>query len=600
MITSADPSNKYFAEYIKYYNSLENPDYAVLVTGAWGVGKTYQVKAMLPEAYYVSLFGLNSPDDVIYSIYAEMYPTKTKIEGVIKRFSGAVAEILGKGSRGINTLTSGLVDAFFRKEVKPDKPIIFDDLERCGLQPKAILGLINLYVEHHRCRVIAIAHDEKLKKYFFKSKEKLFGKTIRILPEIDAAYKAFTKHVSNPNAKKILKNNKDLIITVFKESDEQSLRVLKHLILDIERFSQCLKDDHLSNSNALSEILMLFSAFNIECRAGRLQKADLANREIALLKYPARQKETENDTSKPGIVRADEKYKDIDVKSVLLDDRSLTEMFVHGVFNPETIRSSLDASPFFSPEHTPRPWRIVIKFQELEDDIVNDGLARMESEFKAREITEDGEMLHVFALKLMMANNDISEKSIDDIARDCCEYIDDLEKMGKLEPGELGWSLQGGAYGLCYWSAKGKKCEAKFNCILKRLISAKKRALEKTFPDKAREILGLMRDDVNKFRERLCHTANAENNLFVSVPVLAAIEPSEFVSAWMNAPKKNWRWIARTLKDRGVESGFPKGQESEQNWFQEVRALLETEACQNQGFARLRIKMAIEQAFEQN
>ena len=46
-------------DYLEYYCSLEVPQYAVLVTGDWGTGKTYQVRKILPKdkAYYVSLFG---------------------------------------------------------------------------------------------------------------------------------------------------------------------------------------------------------------------------------------------------------------------------------------------------------------------------------------------------------------------------------------------------------------------------------------------------------------------------------------------------------------------------------------------------------------
>ena len=47
--------------YLDYYKDLDRPGYAVLVTGEWGVGKTYQVqKVLAPEEYiYVSLFGLS-------------------------------------------------------------------------------------------------------------------------------------------------------------------------------------------------------------------------------------------------------------------------------------------------------------------------------------------------------------------------------------------------------------------------------------------------------------------------------------------------------------------------------------------------------------
>lgn len=49
-------------EYLKYYSTLDAPSYAVLVTGAWGTGKTFQVLECIPkeERIYVSLYGVQS------------------------------------------------------------------------------------------------------------------------------------------------------------------------------------------------------------------------------------------------------------------------------------------------------------------------------------------------------------------------------------------------------------------------------------------------------------------------------------------------------------------------------------------------------------
>ena len=43
-MTTEDQKNSHLIQYLDYYIKLENPGYAVMVTGDWGVGKTYQVK----------------------------------------------------------------------------------------------------------------------------------------------------------------------------------------------------------------------------------------------------------------------------------------------------------------------------------------------------------------------------------------------------------------------------------------------------------------------------------------------------------------------------------------------------------------------------
>ena len=48
--------------YIDYYKTLVKPGYAVLVTGKWGTGKTYQVKkALRNDKYSVSYTHLTLP-----------------------------------------------------------------------------------------------------------------------------------------------------------------------------------------------------------------------------------------------------------------------------------------------------------------------------------------------------------------------------------------------------------------------------------------------------------------------------------------------------------------------------------------------------------
>lgn len=64
--------------YLAYYVGRLEPGYAVLVTGGWGSGKTHQIKQVLPHthAYYVSLFGLDSPEAIEGQVFAAMYPGK--------------------------------------------------------------------------------------------------------------------------------------------------------------------------------------------------------------------------------------------------------------------------------------------------------------------------------------------------------------------------------------------------------------------------------------------------------------------------------------------------------------------------------------------
>ncbi|WP_417358952.1 MULTISPECIES: P-loop NTPase fold protein [Gammaproteobacteria] len=87
----------HLADYLSYYQALEAPSYAVLVTGEWGTGKTYQVKHLIPEAerYYVSLFGVQTVEQIHAEVLAAASPKLAKATALIEKTSGTVAEIGG-------------------------------------------------------------------------------------------------------------------------------------------------------------------------------------------------------------------------------------------------------------------------------------------------------------------------------------------------------------------------------------------------------------------------------------------------------------------------------------------------------------------------
>jgi predicted ATPase len=75
--------NRHIGEYLEYYVSFpHSPRYAVLLNGAWGVGKTFLVKRFFkqfptegePRAVYVSLFGLSTLDEVDEALLRAIYP----------------------------------------------------------------------------------------------------------------------------------------------------------------------------------------------------------------------------------------------------------------------------------------------------------------------------------------------------------------------------------------------------------------------------------------------------------------------------------------------------------------------------------------------
>ncbi|MEG1691254.1 MAG: P-loop NTPase fold protein, partial [Hafnia sp.] len=157
------------AKILKAYRLKKKPGYALLITGEWGVGKTYQVtkKYLLKESiYYISLFGLKTAEEIHSSVFAAMHPLQSFIKKGADSLKDTGIEAPGL-SLNLGGIAPTLASALLKSECKKDRIIIFDDFERCTVPIQERLGAINIYVEHEECQVIVISNEEKINQQQF-------------------------------------------------------------------------------------------------------------------------------------------------------------------------------------------------------------------------------------------------------------------------------------------------------------------------------------------------------------------------------------------------------------------------------------------------
>lgn len=97
------------------------------------------------------------------------------------------------------------------------KLLVFDDLERCLIDMKLLLGYINNFVEHGSCHVIIVGDEthviENAKNILTEFKEKTVGREFEVKPDIDAAITYFL--TEDIPLSEWLQNQKELILDVF-------------------------------------------------------------------------------------------------------------------------------------------------------------------------------------------------------------------------------------------------------------------------------------------------------------------------------------------------------------------------------------------------
>ncbi|RYH00339.1 MAG: hypothetical protein EON58_00555 [Alphaproteobacteria bacterium] len=578
------------SKYLDYYRGVNTPGYAVLVTGEWGIGKTHQVKLAFDEDqyHYVSLFGLRTAEELRSAVFAQMYPSRHRIKGLVGDARQALSAASGLFALG--SLTPALFGAFLDKNISAERILIFDDLERSRMSLKVLLGVINNYVEHFGCRVVVIAHDDKvLDSYLTQAKEKLFGQTLKAVPQTNEAFESFLKRHEGTAFGDFIDPYAQDLIDIFMSSGQPSLRLLKHLIEDLRRFHSALTDRHQAHLGAMTEAIRMISVFAIETRANELKPEDLIERAKSVFG---------DNQSRIAELRA--KYGTIALESTTLSDALLTSMFVDGIFDSNAIRSSLDQSQHFLPPADLPPWRKVISFDELDDAEVAAAAALMESQIESLQPLDPGEMLHILALRLMMAEHAISDNTPIESVAEAKAYIDAMLQAGNIPPRTLDdtWRYErfDAHDGTGFWVSE--KMKGHFAQITGHLKQARETALERKLETEATPLLEALNDGEQFFE--LMVTTYKGNNRYAHVPILHKIDPADFVSAWLRAPKNGWYWISNSINER-YKAGFQTTEmRQEWPWARQVVALLRQELDKLDGFAKLRLARALPAAVGDN
>lgn len=581
--------------YLDYYQSLKNPRYAVLVTGEWGSGKTYQVRGAIPsdQYYYVSLFGISSAADIEAAVYAQMHPWKSKAKSNLDATEKSALWGIPVGALG------GLLSRhWLRQDIKPDKTIVFDDLERTTINPKELLGIINMYIEHYECRVIVIAHSKKLSNDLTEQSEKIFGQKIEIKSQIDDAYIAFVDHHDDCEDKKFLLIIKERLISIFEISEVGSLRIMRHVMEDLLRLKRCLSPHHIENHSFIKELVDQFVSLDFEVRAGRLTVDDIINRMNQNIAYRIRAgREDADQLQKPAIVSAIDRYKTSRLDNVIIPDRTIIDMLFNGLYYPVELRKIIDESIYFAAPSSIPAWNLFINFQNQDDTKSEEAMIQMNKQFDQRDVLEPGEILHIFALRMMQSANKLISVSIDEVFDQCRQYVDEIKNSGKIVPLPTthesidDFSTSNGYGGISYWVENAYRDE--FEQLRLYLKDARYQKMLELLKESAPEILHLVENDGQKLFSELNHTAGG-NAKYANVPVLVYVNHEQFVASWLRSHPRNWYWIQRAIEER-FKFEDEKKTKIETEWVKKVCAKLSEEAANSTGIRRLRIQRFLPQ-----
>ncbi len=219
---------------IKYLNEPET-DYAIMINGPWGSGKTYFIKHKIKDIIkywgskfaYVSLYGVSQSTEIDKKILISLYPLLDK---------NATKIIKGLASAFLRHDNLEVVIKDYSISLK-DCVLVFDDLERIsGDNYGEILGCINGYIEHRNAKTIILCDESKIldKKY-----TEIREKTVRYTYQYSLTDEEFFQAVC-----KIAKTIDESLVSAVERNKEFLIYLSSKKRQNIRTFSQALNNLH--------------------------------------------------------------------------------------------------------------------------------------------------------------------------------------------------------------------------------------------------------------------------------------------------------------------------------------------------------------------
>ncbi|SFR13787.1 hypothetical protein SAMN04487773_3238 [Enterobacter sp. kpr-6] len=583
--------------YLDYYINLDAPGFAVLITGEWGSGKTHQILNAIPLELqcHVSLFGISDSQEVYGTVFAKMFPGKSFAKKMLDLTKDMTSELNGV-TFGAGALAGSIISPLIKQTVDRSKIIIFDDLERCPMNNKEILGVINQYIEHHQCKVIILAHDKKTHNDFITTKEKIIGHTIQIVPQIDEAANTFFKSNFRLNNYREIK---PLIINTFKKTNCKSLRILKYVINDCDRLLRCLEPVHLKNTLAMKSLFTLFCIVNIEHRSGNISISDIESIPEDYLQYAifAQPDKVENPEFEAIFKKRREfykKYDETEIRNGILDSELLANIIGTGYYPKINILNSLNSSHYFVQQHRNPPCLTIINFDYLDSNIINSAISEMFEDFKNFKIVHIGEMMHSFCMSYYLSEQKEINQTFDELYEFQITYIDKLLEKDLLPPNSLYFDpyendIYERSHSISYWISDSYQLY--IDKITNHLKYSRDISKRNKYPTYTQEILDALDSDLENFKMLLLGNGSVPGK-FSNIDILKSIPPKDFLLHWLMLPVDCWNKVGMILNSR-YRGAAHNILNREKLWLNELCLYILFEARLHKGLERTRIERLI-------
>lgn len=562
-------------KYLNYYVGKINPGYALLVTGDWGVGKTYQVRKALPDthSHYLSLFGISGVLELENELISRMLPKTSFIRRIFKGGSDIKLSIGGFGELSASSLIS-----LAKSDIRNDKPIIIDDLERSSLPHDVVMGILNQLVEHHKCRVVVIANDTKIGSSNIVDREKIFGQIIRVESEIESAYDVFYMRYAEFGYQ-YLSIHKGIIVSSFKSSGVSSLRVLKYIMENIGRLLALLDVEILKKELLVKDLVKLFSVLLIEAKIGNLNNGDFVV-----------SNETDFISLKSKIASIQKKY-GFHLRTDILSADLLERCLFYGDYDRRRINNKILKCPEFIETRKIEPWKIVYDFRSYSDDVVADAVTSIYTSLEKVTLVHPGEILHSLAALLFVYSIENPGSDPEPLVKIFDTYLDNLKNSDKFARSFINTKWNEEIF-LRHQSIEYRVADEnkkKFERLVKSLRFVMTNHILKQSQDAFHDIVMSFRVDPAKAVQSIIDLINKVES-GVGFSALSLIDVESLCVEWVNINSRSSDQLLDYFLNRIIVNDGKERMFSDAFWYSEMISFLQEYSLKGSSLHEQRVK----------
>lgn len=548
------PTNLQVFEYLRTFCDMPvPPEYAVLIKGKWGSGKTWFIEQLTKKltddnvnVLRISLYGLSSISEIDSQFFRLLHPilgSKSMVltGKVLKSALEASLKIENEGTEfSIKSIIPGL-DVSKSLTNLEKSVLIFDDVERNNIEISKLLGYFNHLVEFAGSKVILVANEDEIfsgenGELYRKTKEKLIGKTFEIEPEVNQAIVSFIDENHSPFAT-YFTSHQSTIEQVFYESGYKNLRHIRQSLQDIEWILDAVPQSGFEKSDLIRYLIANYLIFSIEIKSGNLKPEEIKN---SLTKWA--ELTTNPDDEDNFIAKLSDKYSVFDYRNLVLSPDLWSVIFAKGVFDKDKVQKEVTDSAYFVDENT-ETWQRLWYTKDLEDSKINELLSDVETKFKNHQYQDLYVVLHVFGILLTLLEIGIYKKSLKTHIKETKKHIDCLKSNGVL----LNYKnilhdryRYDDSFNLGYHKSKHPAFIAITNYVDKKI----QEAVSSNYPNDAQRLLVLMQSNTREFVYEL------KSNDYREVSILSKFKVNSTATSFLALKRSDKIRFLDCIKER--------------------------------------------------